>query len=281
MQNFLIAPAIMTGLGLFFGSILAIAYRFLQVEEDPRIEKVEQLLPGTNCGACGQPGCRSFAENIIQGTQQASGCTVASLDMIDMIADFLNIDPGKQQKRVARLHCAGGKKEAHQIAEYQGFANCHAAALVSGGGKGCAWGCLGLADCEQACTFDVIKMNWDALPVVNIDNCTACGDCVVACPRDLFEIVPLNHKLFVQCSIPLEGNAARVLCNTACDGCERCVMDAPANLIQMKNNLPVINYDAGISIDSKATYRCPSSAIIWLEGEQFSTNVQKNSGLIN
>ncbi|EDN67705.1 Electron transport complex, RnfABCDGE type, B subunit [Beggiatoa sp. PS] len=133
MQNLLIAPAIMTGLGLFFGIVLAVAYRFLRVPGDPRIEQVEEFLPGSNCGACGQPGCRGFAEQIVTGAQQPSGCTVASPDIIEMIADYLDVEPGRQEKRVARLHCAGGKGQAHQMAEYRGFDNCHGAALVSGG----------------------------------------------------------------------------------------------------------------------------------------------------
>lgn len=269
MQNFVLAPAIMGGLGLFFGILLAIAYRFLRVQEDPRIERVDEMLPGTNCGACGQPGCRGFAEKLAEGAQQPSGCTVASPDAIEMIADFLDVDPGRQEKRVARLHCAGGKAQAHQFAEYRGFESCHAAALVSGGGKGCSWGCLGLADCEQACTFDAIHMSDNALPVVDINDCTACGDCVAVCPRDLFEIVPLSHKLFVQCSIPLEGDAARVLCATACDACERCVMDAAPGLLRMENNLPIVDYAAGGPAKPDATFRCPTGAIQWLEGAQF------------
>jgi len=64
MKNFLVAPAIMAGLGLFFSVILAIAYRYLRVEEDPRVTETEDLLPGSNCGACGQPGCRAFAEHL-------------------------------------------------------------------------------------------------------------------------------------------------------------------------------------------------------------------------
>ena len=58
MGNLAAAAAIMLGLGLFFGLVLALAYRFLRVEEDPRIDQVEELLPGSNCGACGEPGCR-------------------------------------------------------------------------------------------------------------------------------------------------------------------------------------------------------------------------------
>jgi Na+-translocating ferredoxin:NAD+ oxidoreductase RNF subunit RnfB len=270
MSSFLLAPAIMVGLGLFFGIIIAVANKFLQVQEDPRIEQVEELLPGSNCGACGQPGCHGFAEQLADGSSQPGGCTVASPDVIGIIADFLDVDPGKQEKRVARLHCAGGTRQAHQIAEYQGFESCHAAAQISSGGKGCPWGCLGLADCERACTFNVIHMNDNALPVVEVDNCTACGDCVDVCPRDLFEIVPLNHKLFVQCSIPLEGNEARMLCRTACDACGKCVIDASPNLIRMENNLPVIDYTTGGPAKPEATFRCPTGSIQWLENKQFT-----------
>ena len=78
MSNLLTAPAIMTGIGLFFGSILAVAQRFLKVEEDPRIETTNELLPGTNCGACGQPGCLAFAEKLVAGEIAPGKCTVST-----------------------------------------------------------------------------------------------------------------------------------------------------------------------------------------------------------
>ena len=65
MEGVAIAAAVLGGLGLLFGGVLALADRFLKVEEDPRIEQVERLLPGSNCGACGQPGCRGLAERIV------------------------------------------------------------------------------------------------------------------------------------------------------------------------------------------------------------------------
>ena len=271
MQEFIQSPLIMTALGLLFGLILAVAYRFLKVDEDPRIEAVEELLPGTNCGACSEPGCLGFAEKVVSGEHQPSGCTVGTQEMIEEIAEYLNVDAGDQEKRIARLHCAGGKAQAHQIAEYDGFESCHAAAIASGGGKGCSWGCLGLGDCEKACTFDVIHMNNNALPVVNASDCTACSDCVDVCPRDLFEIVPVSQSLFVQCSVPLKDENARVLCTVACDGCEKCVKDANEGLMQMKNNLPVIDYATGITPTKEATFRCPTHSIRWLEtGQQFA-----------
>ena len=269
METMLIATAIMAGLGIFFGLGLAIANIYLRVEEDPRLDILEEMLPGTNCGACGEAGCRAFAETLVVGVKQPSGCTVSSEENIVEIASFLGVDAGKQEKRVARLHCAGGISQARQIAEYEGYGNCRAAHLVGGGGKGCAWGCLGLADCEKACTFDAITMNEEKLPVVVPELCTACGDCVDACPRDLFEILPISQALLVQCKAPLEGDEARTVCNVACDACGRCAQDAAPGLITMVNNLPVVDYAAGGPAHPDATHRCPTGAIQWIEGKQF------------
>lgn len=270
MTTTLLATAIMTALGLFFGVGLAVAHRFLRVEEDPRLEILEQMLPGSNCGACGEAGCRAFAEGLVAGARAPSGCTVGSPRDIESIAAFLGVDPGRQEKRVARLHCAGGLGQARQIAEYEGFGSCRAAHVVGGGGKGCSWGCLGLEDCLVACTFDAIRMNDERLPVVDVEKCTACNDCVVACPRDLFELLPLAHALLVQCKAPLEGEAARAVCRVVCDACGKCAQDAPPGLVRMEGGLPVVDYSAGGPATPDATRRCPTGAIRWVEDEQFT-----------
>jgi len=269
MNSILIAPAIMVGLGLFFGIILAVANRLLKVEEDPRIEETNEMLPGTNCGACGQPGCLAFAEKVVLLELEPSKCTVCSPEDIENIADYLQVDAGAQEKNVARLKCAGGKVQAHQIAEYKGFEGCRAAAVVSGGGKGCSWGCLGLGDCEVACTFDAIHMNANGLPQVDVDKCTACPDCTNACPKDLFEVIPMSRKLFVQCSIPLAGEAATSLCSTACDACGKCAADAAPDLIRMEGTLPVIDYTRNAETKPDAIFRCATNSIKWIESSQF------------
>ena len=94
MSSFVFAPLVMAGLGLFFAVILALAYRFLKVQEDPLVEQTEELLPGSNCGACGQPGCHAFAEQLVTASCAPSQCTVASVDTVEAIADLLNVDPG-------------------------------------------------------------------------------------------------------------------------------------------------------------------------------------------
>ena len=270
MSEILTAAAIMGGLGLAFGAVLAFAHRFLRVEEDPRLERVVELLPGSNCGACGEPGCRALAEKLVGGTVAPSKCTVSSRLQIEAIAEFLGVEAGEEVKRVARLHCAGGLGRALQVARYEGFPSCRAAHLVGGGGLECTWGCLGLGDCEVACTFDAIVMNALRLPAVDVEACTACGDCVDACPRDLFDLMPVTHRLIVQCRAPLAADEARRLCKVACDACGRCAQDAAPGLIRMVGNLPVVDYTAGGPAAPEATWRCPTGAIQWVEGEQFA-----------
>ena len=261
----------MTGLGLVFSSLLATASRYLRVEEDPRLDPVEAMLPGTNCGACSEPGCRAFAEALIRGVHPPSQCTVSSADGIQSIADFLGVAAGERVKRVARLHCAGGKAQAQQIVAYEGFGSCRASSLVASGGKGCSWGCLGLGDCERICEFDAISMNANALPVVDVALCTACSDCVDVCPRDLFEILPVDQPLLVQCKTPLAGDEAMALCTVACDACGRCALDAISGLIDMNNNLPQIHYASLLRMGPEATFRCPTGAIQWVPGGQFAS----------
>jgi Na+-translocating ferredoxin:NAD+ oxidoreductase RNF subunit RnfB len=270
MTEILTAAAVMAGLGLLFGTILALSYRFLKVEEDPRIDEVEEMLPGSNCGACGEPGCRALAEKLVAGVAQPAKCTVSSPDGIEHIAEYLGVEAGEGVQLVARLHCGGGLGRAFRVASYEGTSTCRAAHLVGGGGLECTWGCLGLADCVDACTFDAIEMNALLLPEVDPDLCTACGDCVDGCPRDLFTLEPITHNLVVQCKAPLAAEEARRICQVACDACGRCAADAAPGLIRMENDLPVVDYAAAEGpAEPSATWRCPTGAIRWVEGRQF------------
>lgn len=264
------AILIVGGVGLVFAVLIALANRQLWVWEDPRIDAVASMLPNANCGACGLPGCRAFAEQAVGGTVQPSQCTVGNDDAHKAIAAFLGVEAGAAVRRVARLQCAGGCDVARPQAEYRGLATCAAAAAVAGGGKGCSWGCLGLADCEAVCDFDAITMGETGLPVVDPVKCTACGDCVDACPKALFTLLPVEHHLFVQCKNLLVGDDVLAACAVACTACGKCAQDAAPGLISVASGLAVVNDERIALADRSAVTRCPTGAIVWLDGPQFA-----------
>lgn len=266
----LAAVLILGGVGLTFGVFIALANKRLWVWEDPRIELVAQMLPNANCGACGLPGCRAFAEQAVAGKVAPAQCTVANDASRQAIAGFLGVDAGHAVKRVARLLCAGGTDVAVTRAEYRGIPTCAAAAAVAGGAKGCAWGCLGLADCERVCDFAAIAMNEHGLPVVDPERCTACGDCVDACPKGLFTLMPLDHRLLVQCKNLVTGNDVLEQCRVACTACGKCVQDAAPGLISVASGVAVVDYERIAEATERAVSRCPTGAIVWLSGAQFS-----------
>jgi RnfABCDGE-type electron transport complex B subunit len=260
----LTAVAALGGLTFLLATGLVVANRTLYVAEDPRTDRVEEMLPHTNCGACGYPGCRAFAEALVAGDTVPGRCTVSNEAAREAIAEFLGVAVGAERRRVARLACAGGTNVARNHATYRGHQSCRSAALVAGGGKGCFWGCLGLGDCERSCDFDAIRMNANGLPVVAEDRCTACGDCVEVCPKDLFSLEPADDHLWVACRNLQQGDELLEDCAVACTACGRCAKDAPG-VVTMRAHLPVIDHAAGET--REAIRRCPTGAIVWIEND--------------
>ena len=271
------AVLVLAGVCLVFGLLIAVANSRLKVWEDPRIEAVTEMLPGSNCGACGFAGCRAFAEGLIGDESQPAECTQMTPDSTSAVAGFLGVDAGAAVKRVARLLCAGGADVALQQAEYRGLPTCSAAAVISSGGKGCTWGCIGLGDCERVCDYDALHLDAHGLPHVIPDRCTACGDCVEACPKDLFVLMPETQKLLVQCRSLLEGDEATALCRVACNACGRCALDAAEGVVTMRDGLAVVDYEQNDRAGVEAIARCPTGAIAWVDGAQFKD--ARTSGL--
>ena len=268
MLGVTMAGGFMAALGAALAWLLAVASKRLYVYEDPRIEQVSELLPQSNCGACGTAGCRNFAEALVAGRIEPAKCTVNPPEMNTHIAGFLGVAMGDVEKKVARLACAGGRHVARMRAHYEGLGTCRAAATVAGGGKACDWGCLGLGDCDAVCDFEAISMNQYGLPVVDAAKCTACGDCVEICPKALFSLEPVSRKLWVACKNKADGDTAEMQCEVACTACGKCVADSAPGLIKLVNELASIDYALNEQASRKSIERCPTGAIVWMEDGQ-------------
>ncbi|MFC2133867.1 RnfABCDGE type electron transport complex subunit B [Bacteroidota bacterium] len=241
--TFIIAIATMGGLGLIFAGGLAFADKKLRVEENPLIVKINDILPGANCGACGNAGCYDFAVKLVAGEVQVNGCPVGGQDLAEELALMLGLEAGDTVKMVPRILCRGGNSEAvKKLAEYYGPLSCSAMNVVSGGHKLCYAGCLGGGDCVAACPFGAMFMNENGIPEVIEDICTGCSMCVKACPKDIIEMHPQDRNLFVFCKNHDDPKTAKSVCTVSCMGCGICARKSEGS-VYMDNFLAVIDYD--------------------------------------
>lgn len=263
MENsVLMAILTMGGLGFFFSVFLAIANQKLRVEENPLIAKVNELLPGANCGGCGFAGCYDFATKVVEGITSPSKCPVNDPDNAIEIGKLIGIEVDRSTKLVARVLCAGGNYQANRkMVEYYGPMSCSAMHVLSGGEKLCFYGCLGGGDCVQACLFGGIFMNENGLPIIAEDLCTGCGLCANACPRNVIELHPVERKIFVLCKNHDDPKTSTQVCKVACNGCGICArkLDGAVTIV---DHLAVINYEALQQNDSFPVEICKSGALV-------------------
>ena len=177
-------------LGITSALILFFVARKFKVYEDPRIDQVEEALPAANCGGCGYAGCRNFAEALVKSENfDDLFCPVGGNDTMQTIAGILGREAVEQDPLVAVLRCNGACDFRPKTNQYDGATTCAIESALYGGDTGCSYGCLGHGDCVDVCKFDALHMDpVTGLPVVNDANCTACGACVDACPKNLFEL---------------------------------------------------------------------------------------------
>lgn len=256
-----IVPAVigLGGLGIAFGVVLAIASERLAVKVDPRVKQVLDVLPGINCGACGQPGCEGYADNVVSGKAPLTLCAPGGPDVAKKIAGVLGVAIEVGERLVAFCHCKGGMDSEWKY-DYDGIPTCGAAALIASGPIACNYGCIGFYDCVDACKYDAFLIAPNGMPVVNAQKCVACKACVNACPRGLFEMVPISRKVHILCSNLDKGKAVKDVCQVGCIGCTRCVKKCDSGAISMKEGLAVIDYSKG-EINIEAVDACPVSVI--------------------
>jgi Na+-translocating ferredoxin:NAD+ oxidoreductase RNF subunit RnfB len=265
-MNIIVISLITLGaIGAFAAIILYLVAKKFYVYEDPRIDEVEAILPSANCGACGFPGCRGFADACVKADDFCGlNCPVGGVDMMMQIADLLGKTALAVEPTVAVLLCNGTCENRPRTNRYDGVKSCAIAHNLYGGETACSYGCLSLGDCEVSCAFDALHINQETgLPEIIEEKCTSCETCVKACPRFLIQIRkkgPKSRRIYVSCMNKDKGAAAKKSCAVACIGCGKCVKVCPFEAITLEKNLAYID-DKKCRLCRKCAPECPTSAI--------------------
>lgn len=268
MSVLLSAVATLGVIGAGSAAILYLVGQKFKIEEDPRIKEVEDSLPAVNCGGCGFPGCASFAAACVNAeTIDDLFCPVGGQETMNRVADILGQKAPIGVKKIAVVRCSGTCESRPRTNLYDGVSNCTIASALYGGDTDCSFGCLGLGDCVESCTFDAIHINpITMLPEVVEDKCTACGACVKACPKDIIELRkqgPKSRRIYVSCVNEDKGGVAKKSCEVACIGCTKCQQVCPFEAITIKNNLAFI-IDDKCRLCRKCVPVCPTNSILEL-----------------
>jgi electron transport complex protein RnfB len=166
MLSALIALGILAAL---IGLVLGYAAIRFRVESDPVVDRIDALLPQTQCGQCTYPGCRPYAEAMAAGEADINQCPPGGEATIHALADLLGVDP----KPLNPEHGEHGAKTVVYIDEQV---------------------CIGCTLCIQACPVDAILGAAKQMHTVITSECTGCDLCIPPCPVECIHVVPVEEN---------------------------------------------------------------------------------------
>ena len=171
MNAIWIAVAAVSLLGLAFGAILGYASRRFAVEDDPVVEKIDEILPQSQCGQCGYPACRPYAEAISCNGEKINRCAPGGEAVMLKIAELLNVEPQPLDGEAQELTPA------------------RMVAVIDENN------CIGCTKCIQACPVDDIIGTNKTMHTIIPDLCTGCELCVAPCPTDCISRIKVKKDI--------------------------------------------------------------------------------------
>jgi electron transport complex protein RnfB len=163
----LIALGVMAAL---FGAVLGFAAVTFKVEGDPIVDQIDEILPQTQCGQCGYPGCRPYAQAIADG-DAINKCPPGGHTTIHELATLLDVPAPELDEE------HGEEADVRTVAVIREDE------------------CIGRTKCIQACPVDAILGAAKHMHTVIASECTGCDLCVEPCPVDCIDMVPVDEGL--------------------------------------------------------------------------------------
>ncbi|MDD2686568.1 MAG: RnfABCDGE type electron transport complex subunit B [Gallionella sp.] len=157
----------LTMLGTVFGLLLGVAARYLKVEGNPLVAELEQMLPGSQCGQCGFPGCTGAAQALADGSAPVTLCPPGGRALVQALAAKLGVE----------ADLSGVADKLPMIAEVKEEI------------------CIGCTRCFKVCPTDAIMGAAQQIHVVFREACTACGKCEEVCPTESVKLQPIPVTL--------------------------------------------------------------------------------------
>lgn len=157
----------LTVLGAIFGLLLGVAARYLKVEGNPLVAEIEQLLPGSQCGQCGFPGCSGAAQALAEGAAPVTLCPPGGRAVVQALAAKLGVE----------ADLSGVEEKGPMIAEVKEEI------------------CIGCTRCFKVCPTDAIMGAAQQIHSVFREACTACGKCEEVCPTESIKLQPIPVTL--------------------------------------------------------------------------------------
>ena len=260
-----LASGTMLFMAVVFSYILGWANKTFAVEVDEKVEAINNVLPGANCGGCAYVGCNDYAEAIVLNKEEINKCTVGGSGCTQEIADIMGVEVVESVPMRPVVLCIAKNDEKKDMNEYNGEATCLAATFVAGV-QGCTYGCLGFGDCVSVCDYDAMSIK-DGAVVIDYNLCIGCGACARVCPRQVISMVPFKgEKIYaVFCSNKEKAKAVKNVCEIGCIGCSIC--SKKSDIFEMEDNVARVNYDKFEKMENpkafeEALEKCPSKGLI-------------------
>jgi electron transport complex protein RnfB len=154
---------------VLLGLVLGYAAQHLKVQGDPIVEQLDALLPQTQCGQCKYPGCKPYAQAIVQGKAKINQCPPGGEQTINALADLLGI-------------------EAKPLNAEFGVVKAPAVAFIV------EQDCIGCVKCIPPCPVDAILGASKQMHTVIASECTGCELCIAPCPVDCIIMIPIENN---------------------------------------------------------------------------------------